>query len=131
MNIVSVFGLSSWQNYNIDNRFRMSLDLHLFGSEYLDYSTEESKWFVRKYRKLYNTEPFRSKYAFKGYDITYYFLSAMFRYSNDFGRCMKYHDVNTIETHMMFEENEYNNYENKYMQGLRYYRFKLQAIKEE
>lgn len=131
VNIVSVFGLSKWQNYNIDNRFRMSLDLHLFSSEYIDYSAKETKWFIRDFRRKYKTEPVRNKYAFKGYDVTYYFLSALYRYGNDFDRCLKYHDVNTIETHMSFEENEYENYENYYMQGLRYYKFKLQTIKKE
>ncbi|OYT14556.1 MAG: hypothetical protein B7C24_17730 [Bacteroidetes bacterium 4572_77] len=109
----------------------MSLDLHLFSSEYIDYSAKETKWFIRDFRRKYKTEPVRNKYAFKGYDVTYYFLSALYRYGNDFDRCLKYHDVNTIETHMSFEENEYENYENYYMQGLRYYKFKLQTIKKE
>ena len=47
----------------------------------VDYADENVRNFVRKYRALYNTEP--GNFAFQGYDIAVYFISALKKYGND------------------------------------------------
>ena len=48
------------------------MNLNISMQYYIDYSREQTKGFLAKFRALYNSEP--SPYAFQAYDIAYYFL---------------------------------------------------------
>ena len=66
---------------SIDSELFKRMNAHFLMGYNVDYSDENVRNFVRKYRALYNTEP--GNFAFQGYDIAYYFVSALKKYGND------------------------------------------------
>jgi len=53
---------------------------------FIDYNTPLVKRFVAQYRDLFTAEP--TQFSFQGFDVTYYFLSALYNYGRDFRSCM-------------------------------------------
>ena len=122
---LTVFGKSSWRDYGLDSEYLMNLDVHLFDDEYIQYDSSNVKWFLSHYREKYKTEPLPEKYAYTGFDIMYYFGSALMRFGKDFEKCLKYHRPNTLELIMRFRENDSGSFENIHSSPLRYYNYKL------
>jgi ABC-type branched-subunit amino acid transport system substrate-binding protein len=56
-------------------------------SPYLvDYARPQVRRFVGRYRETYSSEP--SQFSFQGFDVAYYFMSALYRYGKDFRNCL-------------------------------------------
>jgi ABC-type branched-subunit amino acid transport system substrate-binding protein len=53
---------------------------------FVDYNKPLVKRFVGLYRDTFSSEP--TQFSFQGFDVSYYFLSAMFRYGKDFRNCL-------------------------------------------
>lgn len=53
---------------------------------FVDYNKPLVKRFVGLYRDTFSGEP--TQFSFQGFDVSYYFLSAMFRYGKDFRQCL-------------------------------------------
>jgi len=53
---------------------------------FIDYTKPLVNRFVSNYRETYSAEP--SQYSFQGFDVSYYFLSALFKYGKDFRTCL-------------------------------------------
>ena len=66
---------------SIDSELFKRMNAHFLMGYNVDYSDERVRNFVRKYRALYNTEP--GNFAFQGYDVTVYFVSALKKYGNN------------------------------------------------
>lgn len=66
---------------SIDSELFRRMNAHFLMGYNVDYSDENVRNFVRRYRALYNTEP--GNFAFQGYDIASYFISALKKYGND------------------------------------------------
>ncbi|HKL38732.1 MAG TPA: LysM peptidoglycan-binding domain-containing protein [Bacteroidales bacterium] len=87
-----VFGYSNWQDFvNIEIEYFYNINLCLFTSFHVDYSRSPVKNVIRKYRNTFYAEP--SRYVFHGFDIGYYFLSALYRYGREFKDCLYHYDV--------------------------------------
>jgi hypothetical protein len=52
---------------------------------FVDYNKPLVRRFVSQYRDYFSAEP--SQYSFQGFDVSYYFLSALYRYGKDFKNC--------------------------------------------
>lgn len=122
---VTLFGMPDWRDFDLQTSHLLNLDVHLFDNDYIDYRRNSVKWFVRQFRKRFSTEPLKEKYAFTGYDVTYYFLSALNRFGNDFDSCLKYHHPNLLQTEMHFIKHESGSFENIRAFPLRYYNYRL------
>jgi LysM repeat protein len=98
---ISVTNLSSLaENYNIvlmgtptmtkfkslqtENFHRIRL--RFLSPYFVDYNKPLVRRFVGQYRELFSTEP--SQFSFQGFDVSYYFLSALYRYGQDFRNCL-------------------------------------------
>ncbi|MEG0517751.1 MAG: LysM peptidoglycan-binding domain-containing protein [Bacteroidales bacterium] len=82
-NSISLYGLPKWRNFEtIEPDYFHKMNLHLSLPYYIDYSNDQVKDFILKFRALYNAEP--SPYAFQGYDITKYFIQLLHEYGKDF-----------------------------------------------
>ncbi|MBR5033902.1 MAG: LysM peptidoglycan-binding domain-containing protein [Bacteroidales bacterium] len=57
------------------------MNAHFSMGHYVDYSDEDAREFVRRYRALYNADP--GNFGFQGYDVGAYFIDALKRYGND------------------------------------------------
>lgn len=62
--------VQSYESIPIENIHRARVNI--FSQYYVDYSDQRVKDFIKEYRSYYKYEP--SKFAFQGYDITYYLL---------------------------------------------------------
>lgn len=53
---------------------------------YVDYKKPLVRRFVERYRNVFSGEP--TMFSFQGFDVTFYFMSALFRYGQDFRGCL-------------------------------------------
>lgn len=60
--------------------------LRFLSPYFVDYAKPLVRRMVGQYREVYSAEP--SPFSFQGFDVTYYFLSAMQRYGKDFRNCL-------------------------------------------
>ena len=80
---ITLYGTPRWRNFeNVDVNYYHSMNLHLSLQYSVNYSSEDTKVFLSKYRALFATEP--SPYAFQAYDLGLYFLDALYNYGPDF-----------------------------------------------
>jgi LysM repeat protein/ABC-type branched-subunit amino acid transport system substrate-binding protein len=99
---IMVFGMPSWQMWKtIELNYFHHLQLHLISPFYIDYNNAEVKQFLEKCRKTYGYEPYETSamgynFCMLGYDVGYYFLSALRQYGKDFQQCM-----GSMETHLL------------------------------
>lgn len=76
--LYSASKIRSFDTIDIENLH--AVNLHVCCSYFIDYDDPRVKKFILSYRALFNTEP--TQFAFQGYDVTGYFLSAC----NNYGR---------------------------------------------
>ncbi len=80
---ITLYGTPRWRNFeNVDINYYHSMNLHISLQYNVNYSSDDVKVFLSKYRALFGTEP--SPYAFQAYDLGLYFLGALYNYGPDF-----------------------------------------------
>jgi LysM repeat protein/ABC-type branched-subunit amino acid transport system substrate-binding protein len=95
---IRLFGMPAWQTWeNVDLDYLHHLQLYLITPFYTNFASAATKQFLRKCRSQYDYEPYEispSGYTFSmlGYDIGFYFLSALKQYGKAFRSCIN--DVN-------------------------------------
>jgi len=83
---ITLYGQARWRSFeNVDISSLHAMNLHLVTPFFVDYKDAEVKNFVARYRKDFNTDP--SQFAFQGYDVMKFFLTALHRYGPHFGDC--------------------------------------------
>jgi LysM repeat protein len=99
---IGVYGFPRWQRFrNIQIDYYYQLQLRLFTPFFVDYSNSMVKSFIAKYRNSFRAEP--TQYAFQGFDVVFYFLSAMKQYGVDFQYCLPNHNVELLQSNYHFE----------------------------
>ena len=66
---------------SIETDSYQKMNAHFSMGHYVDYSDEDVREFVRRYRALYNADP--GNFGFQGYDVGTYFIRALKRFGND------------------------------------------------
>jgi len=130
---VNLYGLASLTKIvNLDMEYLHALEFRYATAFYIDYDNPAVQNFLRRYRKMYNTEPTLStglggissnayQFAFLGYDITFYFLSALKKYGKDFGRCITNFRMPLLESDFRFEKiDPYSGYMNRHLDIYKY-----------
>lgn len=121
---IILFGSQSWENFqNVEKDYLENLNLHLYSANYIDYSRPMVKLFIHRFRKDYGTEP--NIYAYLGFDATYFFMNAMFRYGKSFEKCLQSIKPELLDNEMHFQKTENNIYENTYLNIFKYEDYKL------
>ena len=106
----------------VDNLLQMNA-IYL-NDGFVDYKSDAVKQFVRKFRSKYAAEP--QNYAFEGYDIAMFFLSALMRYGDDMIDCLNCCDVPLLSSQYRFFNRDYlkegrsNGRENQYWSVYQY-----------
>jgi LysM repeat protein/ABC-type branched-subunit amino acid transport system substrate-binding protein len=99
---ITVYGMPSWQMWKtIELNYFHHLQLHLISPFYIDYNSAEVKNFLEKCRRVYGYEPYETSasgynFCMLGYDVGYYFLSALRQYGKDFQQCL-----GSMEPHLL------------------------------
>lgn len=119
---IKVYGLPRWQKFkNVQLEYYYNQQLHLFTPFFVDYNSDGVKRFIGEYRHTYRSEP--SQYAFQGYDVGFYFLSAMMRYGIDFKFCLPDFKVDLLQAKYRFvQDNSLSGFENRSVFMIRYTR---------
>jgi len=117
---IKTFGMSRWYRFgNIDPEYFYTLNAHLVVPFYVDYNEKQVKDFIKKYRKLFKSEP--DQYVMHGFDIGMYFFTALQNYGSDFQSCIHQHHIDQLQADFRFVKwFEYSGYENIGMSVIRY-----------
>lgn len=110
---ITLFGMSKWRSYeSIDTDLFHKMNLHLSLPFYIDYTRDDVKEFLLKYRALFNCEP--TPYSFQGYDLTYYIASQLLKYGDSFIRGRNREKESLLQTNFEFiRENSDSGLENR------------------
>jgi LysM repeat protein/ABC-type branched-subunit amino acid transport system substrate-binding protein len=128
---VSLFGMTEWlraQSINPEDMFTLKAQVFTFFA--FDYDSSETGNFIKKYHNWYHTEPHAvssyfqnssnssgySRYGAWGYDVTYYFISAMSKRGVNFEYCPNPLDLHSIQFNFSFKR--VSNWGGFYNQGL-------------
>jgi hypothetical protein len=90
---IRVFGMSNWHKFqSIDLEYLHQMGINYFTSFYVDYKKESVKNFIKKFREVYRTEPYRVSprgynLSMYGYDLMFYFTSLLSNYGKEFISC--------------------------------------------
>ncbi len=122
---IVLFGMQNWISYdNMDYEYFNELTIHVPSDNFIDYEKSAAKNFIYKYRERYKTEP--DMYSFQGYDVLFYFLSALQKYGSGFMNNLSANPYNGIETNFMFSQFPPDSgFENKSVLILKYQNYQL------
>ena len=117
---IEVYGYPRWQKFrNIQPDYYYQLEITLFNPFFIDYKKTNVKKFVASYRDAFRSEP--TQFAFQGYDVTLYFLSAMKKYGVDFMYCINNHNADLLQSEFSFTKNDaMSGYENRGVRLIKY-----------
>lgn len=80
---ITVYGLDTWTTMNtLDVGALVKLDVHVPANAFVDRSSPTVNAFIATYRARFHNEP--GEYAFLGYDVANYFISAEMQFGEDF-----------------------------------------------
>lgn len=113
------FGLDEWEDFPLDTDHMVNLILHLPTAGFIDYTSPQVIDFIQKFRSRYSAEPLPDRYAFTGYDVTFYFLKALQKYGTDFSNCLPTWKYRGLQIPFSFHSTEKHGVENN---GLFLYR---------
>ncbi|MBQ7640631.1 MAG: amino acid ABC transporter substrate-binding protein [Bacteroidales bacterium] len=109
--------LRAFETIDADNLYK--LGLRVSTPYYVDYTNEETRNFILKYRALYNTEP--SQYAFQGYDILTYFIATLNDLGSAFLDFVEYYPMDLLQNSIRFvRTNEEGGYVNVHTRDIEY-----------
>jgi hypothetical protein len=121
---VVVFGQKIWEDYSsLDLEYLMNLRIHFASHSFVDYSREDVKTFVAAYRERFKTEP--DAFAFAGYDIGIYYLSALHLYGKNFHNCLGNFMPGLLQADHAFKKIENGGWENTRIRFYRYENFRV------
>ncbi|MCL2727004.1 MAG: ABC transporter substrate-binding protein [Bacteroidales bacterium] len=85
---ITLYGNARWRNFeSVDLEYYHTMNLHLSVPNYVDYQDQEVRRFLLRYRSLFRAEP--TPYAYQGYDVGNYFLSALYSNGPHFECCLE------------------------------------------
>ena len=94
---------------------------------FVDYNSEEANRFVADFRSKYTVEP--QNYAFEGYDVATYFLTALMRYGKDMTECLPYFTMPLLHAQYHFmRKGEGNGLENQNWSMYQYDNEKIELV---
>jgi hypothetical protein len=85
---ILLIGMDGWDELELETEFLVNLNYHQVTSNYVDYQSEVVQQFITRFRNKYGAIPTVDRHAFLGYDIGWYFLSALMWYGNDYISCL-------------------------------------------
>ncbi len=101
---IAVFGFNEWQNYNSISKELFQYDTYFTSPFYVDFKSESTIEFLKKYRSYYNAEPSNTHpmYAILGYDMMMYFCESMQKYGHDFEWALDKISPSTLQSDFKF-----------------------------
>jgi ABC-type branched-subunit amino acid transport system substrate-binding protein len=124
---VTLMGLPRWDRFDeIEADYLVNLKTHVMAPTFIDYDDPGVKKFVKMYQDRYQTDP--DPLAFQGFDITYYFITALWKFGRSFERCIPGLRMKSLQTDFRFIGSEGNGFENQYWEIYEYDNYRLKRI---
>ncbi|MCX6285910.1 MAG: ABC transporter substrate-binding protein [Bacteroidetes bacterium] len=127
---LSLVGLTDWEKIEgLETDFLNGLNTHLVSPYFVDYSGAGVKKLVRRFQEQYKADP--EPLAFEGFDIGFYFLSALMKFGKQFPDCIQDFNLKTSQTSFEFrraDNNAGNGFENRHWSVYKYENFKLVRV---
>ncbi len=123
---INLFGHPNWikQNYTVDKL--QGLNTIISSSYKIDYKSAAVVTFIKKYRNRYGFEP--GEYAFKGFDIGYYFGRLLNNYGEEYQDYIVKDKYKGLHNSFSFKYDEKLGYINTSLMLLRYKNFALNVV---
>ncbi len=123
---INLFGHPNWvkQNYPADKL--QALNTIISASYKVDYKSAAVIAFIKKYRVQYGFEP--GEYAFKGFDIGYYFGKLLTNYGYDYKQYLTKEKYKGLQNSFSFIHDEKLGYINTSLMLLHYKNFALNIV---
>lgn len=120
-NDIMLFGLPGWEDIEMETEFLLTLNYHQVVPSYVDYDDISIKKFVSEFRERYGAQPLQEREAFLGYDVTFYFVSALTRFGTSFAECLPAYVLPGLQYNFRFRQSSSGSgYENSDARILRY-----------
>jgi ABC-type branched-subunit amino acid transport system substrate-binding protein/LysM repeat protein len=124
---VTLLGLPRWDRFDdIEADYLVNLKTHVMAPYFVDYDDPGVKKFVSMYQDRYLTDP--DLLAFQGFDITFYFVTALWKYGRSFERCIADLRMNSLQTDFRFLSSKDNGFENQQWEMYEYDNYRLRRI---
>jgi len=115
---ITVIGIPEWKLIDfLEPEHLNNLNTQIMSDTYVDYNSPLVKQFIRRFRQTYQDEP--NDYAFRGYDIGWYFLSALMKFGPQSDDCITYYNQDLLQLTMEFAKTPIGGYENQHWNMLR------------
>ncbi|WP_316800137.1 ABC transporter substrate-binding protein [Pedobacter frigidisoli] len=123
---INLFGHPNWVKQNYPTEKVQALNTIISSSYKIDYKNAGTIAFIKKYRYQYGFEP--GEYAFKGFDIGFYFGRLLSNYGEDFRDYLTKEKYKGLHNSFSFIHDEKLGYINTSLMLLKYKNFALTAI---
>jgi LysM repeat protein/ABC-type branched-subunit amino acid transport system substrate-binding protein len=97
--LVGTSNLPKLKSIQTENYHRVRL--HYLSPTFIDYTTPLTRRFIGRYRETFSGEP--SQFSYQGFDVTYYFLNALFSYGKDFRSCLPQYPMELTQMEFSFK----------------------------
>ncbi|MBP6978001.1 MAG: LysM peptidoglycan-binding domain-containing protein [Bacteroidales bacterium] len=121
-------GMPEWRNYELDLDYAMKLNLHLFTSDFVDFSDKQVKQYIIQFRYRYENEPSVDGHGYEGFDIVYYFLGALRKFGADFTVCLPFMSFDGLQLGFDFHQQGDGGFENEYVHVFKFEDYRLVRI---
>jgi len=123
---INLFGHPNWVKQNYPTDKVQALNTIITSSYKIDYKSAAVIGFIKKYRRSYGFEP--GEYAFKGFDIAYYFGKLLDQYGEDYLSYITKEKYKGLHNNFTFIQDEKLGYINTSLMLLKYKNFALNVI---
>ncbi|MCX6282072.1 MAG: LysM peptidoglycan-binding domain-containing protein [Bacteroidetes bacterium] len=127
---LNLIGLTDWEKIEgLETDFLNGLSTHLVSPCFVDYTDKGVKTLVQRYQQVYKADP--GSLSFQGFDVGYYFLSALMKFGKNFPSCIQDYRQKTSQTSFEFRRagnNASNGFENRHWSVYKYESFKLVRV---
>jgi ABC-type branched-subunit amino acid transport system substrate-binding protein len=123
---VTLFGHPNWEKFSfLRPELLQRLKTHITSTGRIDYKSEETRTFVRTYRKTYKNEP--TEYAFKGFDEGMYFGQVLASGKEGLKK-LNTNDAEALHNDFNFEKKPGIGWVNTHVNILKYVNFELKKV---
>lgn len=124
---IAVVGHPAWEKAQfLDANVMESLNAYITSSYKINYKTPRVEQFIRNYRNNFQLEP--GEYAFKGFDIGYYFAQLMVDKNNDLSKALLKQNFDGIHNDFSFKRDLKYGFYNNSLMILKYQDFQLAEV---
>lgn len=117
---ITLIGLPRWSEFdNLLVPNLLNMNAIYFDNHFVDYNDSVVLKFVDDFRLKYACEP--GEYAFEGFDVGWYFLSALTKFGPRPMDCLPYYQIPLLHTRYVFGKSRYEDgLENRYLNVFQY-----------